>query len=123
MPKNKYTLQKSPFVVPTEDGKYIGEHFGLASTGNDAISIAHMKAPVDWSEPFQTPDFEEYTLVISGKKQIEVDEKTLVLEAGESIKINAGTRVRYSNPFDNVCEYVSICTPAFNMDSVNREKE
>ena len=120
MNKN-YTLQTSPFIVPTDDGKHIAEHFGLATDGNQHISIAHMKAPPGWSEPFQTPDFDEYTLVVRGKKQFIIDDETIVLKAGESIKVHKNTRVQYSNPFDETCEYVAICIPAFSMESVNRE--
>ena len=119
----KYTLQKSPFVVPTTDGKLIEEHFGNATDANSNISIAHMIAPPGWSEPFQTPGFDEYTYIIKGKKQFIVDGDTLVLNAGESIKIHKNTRVQYSNPFVEPCEYLAICTPAFSMDLVNRETE
>jgi quercetin dioxygenase-like cupin family protein len=59
----------------------------LATTNNPAISIAHMIAPPKWSEPFQTPEFEEYTYIIKGKKQFIIEEDTIVLEAGQSIKI------------------------------------
>ena len=59
-----YFIQKSPFVVPTSDGKLIEEHHGMATTENKKISIAHMIAPRHWSEPFQTPEFDEYTYVI-----------------------------------------------------------
>ena len=117
----KYTIQKSPFVVPTTDGKLIEEHFGLATNGNSNISIAHMIAPPAWSEPFQTPKFDEYTYIIKGKKQFIVDGDTVVLEAGESIKIKKNTKVQYSNPFLEPCEYLAICTPAFSIDLVNRE--
>jgi mannose-6-phosphate isomerase-like protein (cupin superfamily) len=79
-----------------------------------------MIAPAGWSEPFQTPEFEEYTMVIKGKKQCIVDDKTIILKAGESIKIHSNVRVQYSNPFDEPCEYVSVCTPAFSMEKVNR---
>ncbi len=116
-----YYIQKTPFAVPTDDGKIINEHFGLATDGNKNISIAHMKAPAGWSEPFQTPEFDEYTFIISGKKQFIINHETVVLEAGQSIKIEKGTRVQYSNPFTEVCEYISICKPAFSMDLVNRE--
>ena len=61
----KYTIQNSPFIVPTDDGKIIKEHFGKASDGNSDISIAHMVAPPGWSEPFQTPEFDEYTFILS----------------------------------------------------------
>jgi len=117
----KYSIQKSPFVVPTSDGKLIEEHFGNATDQNSKISIAHMIAPPGWSEPFQTPSFDEYTYIIKGKKQFIVDGDTVVLNAGESIKIEKNTRVQYSNPFVEPCEYLAICTPAFSMELVNRE--
>ena len=118
---SSFILQKKPFVVPTEDGKYIGEHFGKASTGQDDLSIAHMVAPPHWSEPFQTPEFDEYTFVIEGKKQFEIDGERILLKSGESIHIKAGTRVRYSNPFDAPCTYLSVCKSAFDFNKVHRE--
>ncbi len=117
---NKYKIQKSPFVVPTTDGKLIEEIWGN-STGNSNISIAHMVAPPNWSEPHQTPDFDEFTYIIKGKKQFEIDGETVVLESGQSILIEKGARIRYSNPFEESCEYIAICLPAFSMDLVNRE--
>lgn len=116
----KYKIQANPFVVPTNDGKLIEEHWGN-STGNSNISIAHMVAPSGWSEPHQSPDFDEFTLIIKGKKQFEIDGEIEVLEAGQSILIQKGARVRYSNPFDTECEYIAICLPAFSMELVNRE--
>ena len=118
-----YTIQKTPFIVPTTDGKLIEEHFGKATDGNTQISIAHMIAPSGWSEPFQTPEFDEYTYIIKGKKQFIIDDETIVLEAGQAIKINKNVRVQYSNPFDKPCEYLAICLPAFSLDKVNRENE
>ena len=115
-----YHIQKSPFIVPTSDGKLIEEHFGLASI-NSELSIAHMIAPPNWSEPFQTPDFDEYTYIIKGKKQFNFDGETIVLKKGESIKILKGTRVQYSNPFLEECEYLAVCSPAFSIKNVNRE--
>ena len=118
----KYFIQKSPFVVPTTDEKLIEEHHGLATTNNAAISIAHMIAPSGWSEPFQTPEFDEYTYIIKGKKQFIIEDETVVLETGQSIKIEKNTRVQYSNPFDEPCEYIAICTPAFDFEKVHREE-
>ncbi|MEM5565229.1 cupin domain-containing protein [Psychroserpens sp. AS72] len=118
----KYKIQNSPFLVPTTDGKIIEEHFGNATDGNSQISIAHMIAPAGWSEPFQTPAFDEYTYIIKGKKQFIIDGETIVLEAGQSIKIEKNTRVQYSNPFTIACQYIAICTPAFSMNLVNREE-
>lgn len=117
---SNYKIQKSPFIVPTTDGKLIEEIWGN-STGNPELSIAHMIAPPDWSEPHQTPEFDEFTYIIKGKKQFEIDNETVVLEAGQSIRISKGARIRYSNPFSEPCEYLAICLPAFSMDLVNRE--
>ncbi|WP_411031188.1 cupin domain-containing protein [Spongiimicrobium sp. 3-5] len=119
----KYTVQKFPFVVPTNDGKLIEEHFGQATDGNSEISIAHMVAPPGWSEPFQTPLFDEYTYIIKGKKQFIIEGEKVILEIGQSIKINKNTRIQYSNPFNEPCEYLAICLPAFTIENVNREAD
>ena len=125
-----YFKQDKPFVVPTTDGKLIEEHFGLATTQTSNLSIAHMVAPPGWSEPHQNPEFDEYTLISRGKKKFEVDARPddpfgrgeeIIVSAGQSILIKKGSRVRYSNPFDEECEYWSVCLPAFSMDLVNRE--
>ena len=118
---SKYKIQKSPFSVPTTDGKLIEEHWGN-STGNSNVSIAHMVAPAGWSEPHQTPEFDEFTYIISGKKQFEIDGETVVLRKGESIWVQKGARVRYSNPFEEECEYMSVCLPAFSLDLVHRDE-
>lgn len=119
----KYIIQDTPFVVPTTDGKLIEEHFGNATNGDPGISIAHMIAPSGWSEPFQTPEFDEYTYIIRGKKQFTIEGEVIVLEAGQSIKIEKNTRIQYANPFDNECEYIAICLPAFSIDKVHREED
>ncbi|TSE08921.1 MULTISPECIES: cupin domain-containing protein [Aquimarina] len=121
--QKKYSIQKSPFVVPTTDGKLIEEHFGNATDQNSQISIAHMIAPPHWSEPFQTPEFDEYTYIIRGKKQFTIEGEKIILESGQSIKIEKNTRIQYANPFDEECEYLAICLPAFTMEAVHREDE
>jgi len=121
--KKKYTLQKAPFIVTTTDGKLIEEHFGNATNSNPEISIAHMIAPPHWSEPFQTPEFDEYTYIIKGRKQFIIAGERIVLEAGQSIKIEKNTRIQYANPFDEACEYIAVCIPAFSMELVHREEE
>lgn len=117
----KYQIQKSPFRVSTSDGKIINEHFGSSSILSE-ISIAHMIAPSHWSEPLQTPEFDEYTYIIRGKKQFTIDGEIVILKAGRSIKIAKGTSIQYSNPFENECEYLSVCFPAFSIDLVHREE-
>ena len=117
----KYHIQKSPFIVPTNDGKLIEEHFGMTSI-KGALSIARMVAPPKWSEPFQTPEFDEYVFIIKGKKSFNIEGEIIVLKSSQSIKIEKGTRVQYSNPFNEECEYVSICLPAFANHLAHREK-
>ncbi len=118
----KYLKQNSPFVVPTNDGKLIEEHFGLASTKENRFSIARMVAPPGWSEPFQTPEFDEVTFVVRGSKLININgEEEIRLNANESILLKAGVKVKYSNPFEDEVEYLSFCVPAFSIDTVNRE--
>ncbi len=116
-----YIKQTNPFVIPTSDGKIMEEHFGHTN-GNEDLSLAIMNAPSGWSEPFQTPEFDEYTYVIKGKKQITIDGEKITLNAGESIKILKGSRVQYANPFNEACEYIAICTPSFSVGLANREE-
>ena len=122
MSENFY-LQQTPFVVPTKDGKLIEEHVGRVATGENNLSIAHMVAPPGWSEPHQTPEFDEYTLMVRGRKQIEINGETVTLKTGESLLVRKGVRVQYSNPFEEEAEYWSVCIPAFSPDSVNREND
>ncbi|QMU27408.1 cupin domain-containing protein [Adhaeribacter radiodurans] len=121
--EQKYFKQTKPFRVPTIDNKLIEEHFGLASTRTGNFSIAHMVAPPHWSEPHQKPEFDEITIVIRGRKQIEVDGDIIELAAGETLLVKAGARVKYSNPFDEETEYWSVCVPAFDISTVHREGE
>ena len=119
----KYLKQTKPFIVPTTDNKLIEEHFGKASSGHSQFSVAHMVAPPQWSEPHQTPEFDEVTYMIRGRKQIEIDGETVELKAGESILIKKGARIRYANPFDEESEYLSFCIPGFSPETVNREDD
>ncbi|MCC5814864.1 MAG: cupin domain-containing protein [Leptospira sp.] len=118
----KFIHQKSPVKIPVPNLKLIEEHFGKVANEDTDISIARMIAPPGWSEPHQTPEFDEYTLMVKGKKIVEIDGKEITIQAGESLKINAGTRVRYSNPFKEEAEYWAICLPAFDFHKVHREE-
>ena len=113
-------LLTTPVRIPVPGGKIIDEHVGVASTGERAVSVAHMKAPAGWDEPAQTPQFDEVTLVLAGQVRVEHDGGTLEVEAGQSVVTRAGERVRYTVGPDGA-EYVAICTPAFGPDTVHRE--
>ena len=116
-----YYVQTKPFIVPTNDGKLIEEHFGKASVEDGDFSFAHMVAPAGWTETFQTPDFDEITYVIKGRKKVEIEGEEIVLETNQSLSIKKGIRVRYSNPYDEPAEYISFCVPAFTVDRAHRE--
>ena len=92
-----YKIQKTPFVVPTTDGKLLKNILEM-QRWQRALSIAHMVAPPGWSEPFQTPEFDEYTYIIKGKKQFIIEGDTMILEQGQSIKIEKNTRAIFK-PF------------------------
>jgi quercetin dioxygenase-like cupin family protein len=113
-------LISSPTSIPVPGGKLIDEYVGSVNTQTDAVSITHMRAPADWIEPFQTPDFDEYTLVLSGSLRVEHDGGHTDVRAGQAILTGAGERVRYSTL--EACEYVAVCLPAFTPARVQREE-
>jgi quercetin dioxygenase-like cupin family protein len=109
-----------PTRIPVPGGKVINEHVGRVYTGSDAVSVAHMIAPANWDEPFQTPEFDEITLVLKGAVIVDHHGGPTTVLAGQSVLTSAGERVRYSCGPDGA-EYVAICLPAFGLDTVNRE--
>jgi ethanolamine utilization protein EutQ (cupin superfamily) len=112
-------LIPSPTSIPVPGGKLIEEYVGTVNTGSDGISIAYMRAPAHWDEPFQSPAFDEYTLVLKGSLRVEHDAGHTDVSAGQAILTAAGERVRYSTL--EACEYVAVCLPAFTPARVRRE--
>jgi mannose-6-phosphate isomerase-like protein (cupin superfamily) len=119
--KELFFHQKNPISIPVPGTILVQEHFGKSANQNTNVSIAHLIVPGGWSEPYQTPEFDEYTIMIRGKKILEVNGEKITVAAGESILISKGTRVQYSNPFPEEAEFWAICTPAFSIDLANRE--
>ena len=113
-------LISQPTRIPVPGGKVIDEHVGRVNTGSDAVSLAHMTAPAHWDEPFQTPEFDEITLVLKGSVIVDHEGGPTTALAGQSILTSAGERIRYSSGPDGA-EYVAVCIPAFAPDTVNRE--
>lgn len=99
--------------------KTIREHVGRVNTGDDVVSVAHMTSPPGWSEPWQRPDFDEWTVVLSGSVRVEDASRTFDVGPGQSVHAPAGERVRYSTP--SGADYVAVCVPAFSPDSVRRD--
>jgi mannose-6-phosphate isomerase-like protein (cupin superfamily) len=103
--------------------KLIEEFVGRANTQSDALSIARMTSPMGWSEPAQTPEFDEYTLVLAGMLRVEHDGGTIDVRAGQAVIARAGEKVRYSTPEPDGAEYIAVCLPAFSPESVHRITE
>ena len=110
-----------PVRIPAPGAKRIEEHVGHASTGTGSVSVAHMVAPPLWDEPWQTPAFDEVTIVIRGTMRVEHDGGHTDVGPGETVLCRAGERIRYSNPTDDETEYWAVCAPAFHPDTVRRE--
>ena len=101
--------------------KLIDEYIGRVNSGTSTASIAHMRSPSGWVEPGQTPEFEEYTVVLKGMIRVEHSAGTIDVHAGQAIVTHAGEWIRYSTPGPEGAEYVAVCLPAFSLDTVHRD--
>lgn len=101
--------------------KIIREHIGRVNSGTDAVSVAHMQSPAGWLEPGQTPDFDEYTVVLKGMLRVEHKDGVLDVRAGQAVIARRGEWIRYSSPEDEGAEYIAICLPAFSPETVHRD--
>jgi mannose-6-phosphate isomerase-like protein (cupin superfamily) len=117
-----YIHQNKPVSIPVPGNKTILEHFGLVANSIRDFSVARMIAPPEWDEPWQTPDFDELTLMVKGKMKVETGEGVFELSAGDSFFSGKGNRVRYSNPGRSEAEYWAVCIPAFTPDAANRDE-
>lgn len=104
-----------------EPPKTIDEYVGRVNTGEDAVSVAHMRSPSGWAEPGQRPEFAEYTLVLRGALRVEFDGGELTVAAGQAVHTAAGEWVRYSSPGPDGAEYVAVCLPAFELGAAHRD--
>ena len=101
--------------------KLIDEHVGRVNNGEERLSIAHMRSPAGWLEPGQTPDFDEYTVVLRGTLRVTTRGGSVDVHAGQAVIANKGEWVQYSTPGDDGAEYIAVCVPAFSMDTVHRD--
>ena len=102
--------------------KRIAEFVGRVNSGTDSVSIAHMTSPPGWQEPGQTPDFDEYTLVLRGSLKVETRAGVMEIPAGQAVTAPKGEWVRYSSPDPAGAEYIAVCVPAFSADTVHRDE-
>ena len=101
--------------------KRIEEYFGRVRSRTSAISVARMVSPSGWVEPGQTPDFDEYTVVLRGTLHVETKKESFDVRAGQAIVTRQGEWVRYSTPGAEGAEYVAVCLPAFSPETVHRD--
>ena len=103
--------------------KLIDEYVGRVNTETQGLSVAHMRSPGGWIEPGQTPDFDEYTVVLKGVLRVEYKEGLLDVPAGQAVIAHRGEWVRYSTPEPGGAEYIAVCSPAFTLDGAHRDSE
>jgi ethanolamine utilization protein EutQ (cupin superfamily) len=118
------TYIKSPTRIKSAGNKVkiIDEFIGHVNSDTSEVSIAKMQSPPGWEEPAQTPQFNEYTLVLKGSVHVKTDENLYIIKAGEAFISKKGERIQYSTPDPGGAEYVAVCLPAFSPESVNREE-
>ncbi len=102
--------------------KLIDEYIGRVNSGTEGLSVAHMRSPGGWQEPGQTPEFDEFTVVLKGMLRVEYSGGEMDVRAGQAVIAQGGEWVRYSTPEADGAEYIAVCLPAFSMDTVNRDE-
>lgn len=117
------TLIQKPTTIQAagQPPKLIQEFVGRVNSKTTAVSIARMNSPCGWSEPGQTPEFDEYTVVLRGSLHVTLKDQEFDVAAGQAIIVQAGEWVQYSSPLSEGAEYVAVCIPAFSPAIVHRD--
>jgi mannose-6-phosphate isomerase-like protein (cupin superfamily) len=117
------TLIEHPTVIPAAGSKpkVIEEFAGRVNTGTPEVSIAHMVSPAGWEEPGQTPEFDEYTIVLRGTLRVTHADGSLDVHASQAVIAHRGEWVKYSSPASGGAEYIAVCLPAFSPAAVHRD--
>ena len=114
---------KQPSIIKAAGNKpkIIEEYFGRVNSISENISIARMQSPAGWVEPGQTPEFDEYTVVLKGTLRVTSKEGFIDVHAQQAVLIPKGEWVQYSSPEEGGAEYVAVCLPAFSPEIVHRD--
>ena len=102
--------------------KVIEEYIGRVNSDDAKLSIAHMHSPGGWVEPGQTPEFDEYTVVLAGTLRVRYKEGCVDVHEGQAIITQAGEWVQYSTPDTAGADYIAVCLPAFSSQTVHRDE-
>jgi ethanolamine utilization protein EutQ (cupin superfamily) len=111
----------SRIQAPGNKVKLIDEYIGRVNSETKGVSVAHMRSPSGWEEPGQTPDFDEFTVVLAGTLHVEYKGGSMDVQAGQAIIAHKGEWVQYSTPDPDGAEYVAVCVPAFSIETVHRD--
>jgi len=119
MPK----LIETPTVIIAAGNmpKRIEEFVGRVNSKTDEVSIARMKSPSGWVEPGQTPEFDEYTVVLRGFLRVTMRTGSIDVKEGQAIITERNEWVQYSTPGPDGAEYIAVCLPAFSPGAVHRD--
>jgi len=101
--------------------KLIDEYIGRVNSKTSAASVAHMHSPQGWEEPGQSPEFDEFTIVLKGTLRVEHQTGAMEVNAGQAVIAHRGDWIKYSTPQDGGAEYIAVCLPAFSMETVHRD--
>jgi mannose-6-phosphate isomerase-like protein (cupin superfamily) len=123
---NKMPIKvEKPTIIKSADNKpkEIKEYIGRINSNTDEVSVAQMKSPAGWIEPGQTPEFNEYTIVLKGMLRVTTKDEILDIDEGEAVITQAGEWIQYSTPNFGGAEYIAVCCPGFSSETVHRDNE
>jgi ethanolamine utilization protein EutQ (cupin superfamily) len=117
------TLVAAPVRIAAAGNKpkIIDEFVGRVSSSTEGVSVARMRSPSGWVEPGQTPEFEEFTIVLKGSLRVEHEGGVMDVPAGQAVITHKGEWIRYSTPSEEGAEYIAVCLPAFSLATVHRD--
>jgi mannose-6-phosphate isomerase-like protein (cupin superfamily) len=117
------TLIQEPSIIEAAGNKpkVIQEFIGRVNSGTPEVSIARMISPGGWKEPGQTPEFDEYTVVLRGRLLVQTVNASMDVKAGQAIIARKGEWVQYSTPDPEGAEYIAVCIPAYSPQLVHRQ--
>lgn len=117
----RYIEKPTKIEAAGQPPKSIEEFIGRVNSRTDEVSLARMVSPQGWSEPGQTPQFDEYTVVIRGSLHVKLRDREFDVTAGQAVIVTAREWVQYSTPAADGAEYVAVCLPAFSPKLVHRD--
>ncbi len=118
----KLVQQATRITAAGNKPKLIDEYIGRVNSNTEALSVAHMRSPGGWLEPGQTPEFDEFTVVLKGMLRVKGKGGSLDVYAGQAVITYKGEWVQYSTPSEEGAEYIAVCLPAFAPGTVHRDE-